>query len=153
MSHPSGPKFGLEHDNKFIFNTKASIDYIHQPPTHEQNETVYVPVDNGNKSTDPPDYEEATVLNVPIDDMEDYYHIQLKNSGDIIDVPMQKIKEINPKKDVDITSNTTKPFPLIPWIHHDAKVTLYLPNMMCKPKQGYLNYNRGLYLWKFQPDC
>ena len=30
------------------------------------------------------------------------------------------------------------PFPHLPWVKNDAKATLYLPQTMAKPKQGFL---------------
>ena len=76
ISHPSGPEFNLEYDNKFIFNTKASIDYIHRPPTHEQNATVFIchtsEIDPSCTSTEQPNgtikYSAATILNIPLND-------------------------------------------------------------------------------------
>ena len=96
-------------------------------------------------------YVEATVLNVPIDDSEDFYRVQVKETGDIADVLMTEIKEHNPNSDIDHRQGTQRPFPTIPWIKHNAKVTLYLPNMMPEPKQGYLQFNEQSEEWHFKP--
>ena len=150
MSHPSGPEFDLVYDNKFIFNTKSSTDYIHRPPTHEQNKTVYV-LDPTVNAKDNNTYVEATVLNVPINDSEEHYRLQIKNTGDIVDIQMTEIKEQNPNEEIDHRQDTQRPFPTIPWIKNDAKATLYLPNMMSEPKQGYLKFDEPTEQWHFHP--
>ena len=108
-------------------------------------------LDTSHSSPNKHQYEAATILNVPLDDTTDYYRVQIQDSGDIIDIGINDIYETDPTRNINLTQSEHKLFPLIPWIQHDAKVTLYLPNLMKEPKQGYLNYNRGLELWTFRP--
>ena len=63
-THPSGPDFKLPYDQTFTFHTKGSLDYIHRPPTHEENDIVYASTDNGNT------FQQARVLDTPINEEE-----------------------------------------------------------------------------------
>ena len=44
-------------------------------------------------------------------------------------------------------SNPHNPLPHLPWINSNSKVTLFLPNKMKVPKQGYFNHNKNS--WEF----
>ena len=50
----------------------------------------------------------------------------------------------NPK---EIQDNLQTPFPHLPWVQHNAKITLYLPHIMTQPKQGYLSNDNNS--WSF----
>ena len=67
---PAGPKFQEIYDGKFIFNTRASMDSIHRPPTHEHGTTAYI-YNNNN-------YIPITVLSIPINDDTEHYIVQEK---------------------------------------------------------------------------
>ena len=115
MSHPSGPESNLVYDNKFIFNTKSSTDHIHRPPTHKQNKTIYIPdPTNTSPSTNNDNSVAAEVLNVPIDDSEKQYRVQVTDPGDIGDVLMDEIEETNPNTDINLRQDPHCPFPTIP---------------------------------------
>ena len=62
-------------------------------------------------------------------------------------------------QDCDPTITPTDPtptpdngtFPLLPWINHDSKVTLWLSTTMSAPKQGVLKYTAETDAWAFSP--
>ena len=143
--HPSGPAFNLEYDNKFSMNTRSDLDCIHRPPTHEENAKVYWKQENGKVV-------EAHVLSVPVDEDEERFVIQVVSTGDIVEATKDTLHDHDPTKPIsDPPTNkpSDKPFPLIPWIHHEAKVTLFLPHLMQAPKQGYLQKHDET--WTFKP--
>ena len=47
--------------------------------------------------------------------------------------------------------NTPNPFHEYPWLHHNLKTTLYLPEHMPCPKQGYLKHDPSTNTWSFIP--
>ena len=144
-THPSGPDFQLEYDNSFTFHTKGSLEFIHRPPTHEENDIVFASIDNGTT------YDQARVLTTPINEEEEHIAVQFIASNEIAQIDPTYIKDKNPNQTetpTDIPSD--HPFPLLPWIVPDAKVTLYLPHLMTKPKQGYLRQQSDGE-WSFQP--
>ena len=140
MFHPSGPEFGLKYDSNFTMNTRSDMDCIHRPPSHEENTKVYVKVDD--------QIVEAKILSVPVDEGDENFVVHITTTGDIQEFPASEIM------DHDLTIAPTDadnaiPFPLLPWIKHNSKVTLYLPNRMTTPKQGFLHLKDEE--WIFQP--
>ena len=119
-THPSGPDFQLEYDNSFTFHTKGSLEFIHRPPTHEENDIVFASIDNGTT------YDQARVLTTPINEEEEHIAVQFIASNEIAQIDPTYIKDTNPNQTetpTDIPSD--HPFPLLPWIVPDAKVTLF----------------------------
>ena len=142
-SSPSGPQFAESYDNSFVFNTKSSLERIHEPLTHETNATKYY------KTPDSDDYIEVTVISAPVNDDEDKYIVQHKISGDINEALSSELHDSNPNIQPINIPNQQLPFPHIKWIKQDAHVTLYLPTIMPKSKQGILHHEDGE--WKFLP--
>ena len=62
---PAGPQFNETYDGKFIFNTKASMESIHRPPTHEQGTDAFIRQNNT--------YIPITILSIPINDDTEHY--------------------------------------------------------------------------------
>ncbi len=146
-THPSGPDFKLQYDNSFTFHTKGSLDFIHRPPTHEENDIVFASTNAGAT------YHRARVLNTPINEEEENLVVQFIDSDDIAKVDPQFVKDTdptNPNPPAPTDTPTDNPFPLSPWIQPDAKVTLFLPHLMSKPKQGYLCRSEDRREWSFQ---
>lgn len=141
---PSGPQLGETFDGAFIFNTKTSMAQIHRPPTHEEGRTVWIQQDNDT-------YIQATVLSPPIDEENDLYQVQETESGDILEIHENKVKDHNPLAEIEEPQPEPhkSTFGLLPWIRPNAKVTLYLPNTMETPKQGRLTYKDNE--WYFMP--
>ena len=140
---PSGPQFSEKYESNFIFNTKSAMDNIHQPLTHESNCTKYYRV------PDTDEYIEVTILSVPVNDDTDPYVIQHKHSGDIMEALASELTDCNPNEHPTDIPNSLHPLRHMPWIHNDAKVTLYLPHIMTKPKHGFLSLNDSS--WTFMP--
>ncbi len=143
---PAGPQFHEKFDGNFIFNTRASMDNIHRPMTHEDGKTVYY-LDSDNT------YTKATVISVPIDDETEPYTVQSVDQGTIIELSADKLLDHDPNAPMEDPTPTPSDgtFPLLPWINHDAKATLWLPTIMPKPKQGILKYNKDGDTWTFSP--
>ena len=74
--------------------------------------------------------------------------VHITTTGNIQDFPASEIMDHDPTITPTNDDNTI-PFPLLPWIKNNAKVTLYLPNRMTTPKQGFLHLNDDE--WIFQP--
>ena len=140
---PSGPQFNEPYESNFIFNTKSSLENIHSPLTHEANATKYYQV------PDTDEYIAVTILSIPVNDETDHYVIQHKDSGDIHEVLASELRDDNPNATPTDVPNPHLPVPHMPWIRDKAKVTLYLPHIMTKPKQGYLDFNDSN--WRFLP--
>ena len=98
---------------------------------------------------DPKNYEPARVREVPINENTDTYIVQLQDSGDIVELKKDQICDMNPAAPINQQPNMSS-FPLAPWIRDGAKVTLFLPNIMREPKQGYLHKNEDQ-SWYFKP--
>ena len=139
---PPGPHFDQHYDGDFIFNLKSDDNQaIHQPPSHEENSTIYF-------QTTPGSYTAGTILSIPINEETEPYIIQQTDTGDIHEMLADEITDHDPNSNPS-DFNTSLPFPHLPWIQHDEKATLYLPHIMAKPKQGYLQYTNNS--WTFIP--
>ena len=153
--YPSGPQFGLVFDGAFIFNNETTMNNIHHTPTHELDKKVYVsmPSDNvnlsqqesftnkykflGKTTTKPTVYQQATILEVPINEEDDPFTVQLTDSGDIIQCMVTDISESNPNTPID--PSQPPPTNFMSWLKDKSKVTMYLPDKNWKsPQQGYL---------------
>ena len=140
---PSGPTFNETYDGSFTLNTKSSLQTIHMAPSHEKDKIVYVP-STRYKST----FHAATILESPFDDNENYT-VQVQSTGDIRQVHPDDIREDNPHytpHDNELPANR-----IIPWIKHDAKVTIVLQRHFEKPKQGYITHESDTDTWHFIP--
>ncbi len=144
---PSGPHFNQTYEGDFIFNLKSDLEQpIHHPPAHEENSSAWL------KLPDFDHHQEVKILSIPIDDENDPYIVQHIESGDIHEVLPNELLDHNPDADPTTAINTNNvPFPHLPWIMHDAKATLYLPNIMPKPKRGFLQLDETNNEWSFIP--
>jgi deoxyuridine 5'-triphosphate nucleotidohydrolase len=140
---PAGPQFGKHYDGDFIFNIKSSMDAIHKPPTHESNSTVYVQIDGA--------YKEAKVLNIPINDDSEPYTIQEVNTGEIHQMLAEEILDHDPSATPTDIPTSNIPFPHLQWLQNGEKVTLFLPQLMKKPKQGKIYHDSQTNQWSFRP--
>ena len=142
---PAGPHFDQQYDGDFIFNTKSALSVIHRPPTHDENATVYYEDDGC--------YHKATILNIPIKDDTEPYTVQDNTTGDIKQLLAEDLHDHDPSSDpsISVSINASRPFPQIPWAHHESKATLYLPHFMKKPKQGFLLHDPLTTKWTFHP--
>jgi deoxyuridine 5'-triphosphate nucleotidohydrolase len=138
---PAGPHFGKHYDGDFFFNTKASTDAIHRPPSHESNSKVYINLDGH--------YTAAKVLNVPINDDTETYTVQEINTGHIHQCLAEELMDHNPTDSPEDAPNGTYPFPHLQWVHDNSKATMFLPQFMTKPKQGKLWQNQNDKTWSF----
>ena len=84
---------------------------------------------------------------MPINENTDTYTVQLQDSGDILELPKEKLRDIDPNTPLQ---NNTDLSPLVPWLKDGAKVTLYLQHIMKDPKQGYI-YKNDDETWYFKP--
>ena len=118
------------------------MEFLHKPPTHESINIVY-------RITSSNQYIKSRILHAPINDDNNHYTVQDCNSGDIHEVPTEEISttkptELNHHQDTD-------PFPDIPWLKTDAKITVIIPAFQYQPKQGYLKFNSATGEWSFSP--
>lgn len=141
---PSGPQFKENFDGSFIFNTKSGQDNIHRPMTHEDKDKVYFKNKEGT-------YDVATIVFSPFDDTTEPYTVQTLSNGSLHKFMTSDLLDHNPNNLPSDKSTEETPHPLLPWIKPDAKVTLCLPQLMSKPKQGYLECLDGE--WTFSPGC
>jgi hypothetical protein len=139
----AGPQFGTHYDGDFIFNIKSSMEAIHKPPTHESNSTVFVQI-NGK-------YQEAKVLNIPINDDSEPYTIQIVPTGEIHQMLAEEIMDHDPTATPTDTPSSNSPFPHLQWLQNGEKVTMFLPHLMKKPKQGKIYHDKQTNQWSFTP--
>jgi hypothetical protein len=138
---PAGPQFSQHFDANFHLTFHSDMEAsAHQPPTHEQESTMYTKIDNK--------YEAVHILSIPIDP-DTPYVVQVCNSGDIMEVTESDLVDHDP--DVDATSHISNPFELISWLKPGAKATLYLADRMNTPKQGFLEKDGTTNVWFFIP--
>jgi deoxyuridine 5'-triphosphate nucleotidohydrolase len=138
---PSGPQFNEKFDGDFIFNIKSDYKYHHLKPTHATNDTVYVKGSNDS-------YFEATILAPPDSSDNPIYTVQCTDTDDIIQITPEEICDHNPNS-LPTDDNSTSMFPHLPWLKTNAKVTMCVPNLMPKPKQGFLQHKNNE--WYFLP--
>ena len=142
LTRPAGPAFNEPYNHQFSINTQSSMEFLHKPPTHESINIVY-------RITSSNQYIKSRILHAPINDDNNHYTVQDCNSGDIHEVPTEEISttkptELNHHQDTD-------PFPDIPWLKTDAKITVIIPAFQYQPKQGYLKFNSATGEWSFSP--
>lgn len=138
---PAGPQFGQQHEGDFDFTTKSALHNIHHAPTHELDSTAFLEIDNI--------YRKVNILDVPTDEDDQPYIVQDQTTGDIHEVLYDELLDHDPTEDAQkIQDSLQTPFPHLPWVKHDSKATLYLPNHMQKPKQGFLLHQNNQ--WTFQ---
>ena len=128
---PAGPQFGQNYEGDFEFTCKSATHNIHQRPSHEINSTAYIIIDDK--------YTKVTILDIPTDEDDEPFTVQEVDSGNIHQLLQEEIYDHDPTVDPMLMQKNQKvPFPQYPWLKNEAKVTIYLPNQMQKPKQGYL---------------
>ena len=135
---PSGPQFNLKYDRGFTITRKLDQE-MHQKPMHENNDTTYIKIAKK--------YIPATVLQVPLDEENEPYIVQMKETGEIREVMSDKMNDHDPTRAP--TDNPSVPNHLYSWARHQAKVTLFLSSHWTTPKQGYLNKSEDE--WYFKP--
>ena len=135
---PSGPQFGLKYNGSFMI-TRKSDQEIHQKPIHEMNDTTYIKL--GNK------YTAAKVLQIPLNEEDKPYVVQMKNSGESREVMSSEMHDHNPK--VIPEQNHTILNHVYSWVRDKAKVTFFLCSHWTTPKQGYLHLIENE--WYFNP--
>jgi hypothetical protein len=129
---PSGPQFNETFDGNFVFSTKSLGDAVHRPPSYELQSKVFY-----QSPDDPSLYLSASVLSQPVDDEHTPYTVQDSVSGNIVQLHINEIFDHDPSASPS-QSSPTHPFPHLPWIRHEARVTLFLNDRMSTPKQGFL---------------
>ena len=139
---PSGPQFQQQFDGAFIFNTRSGQDNIHRPLAHEDNDKIFFKNANGT-------HDEATIIFTPFDDTSEPYTVQVTSNGSLHEFMGSELLDHNPDQPPSDDVTNPSPHPLLPWIKPHAKATLYLPHIMPKPKQGYLECTEGT--WSFAP--
>ena len=143
-STPAGPHFNQHYSGDFIFTTRSARDNIHITPTHETQSNAFFKEEDGT-------FTEVLILETPIDEYSEPYTVQALHSGSILQVFKDELREDNPTDDAQQAQNNQPiPFPNYSWIQHEAKTTMFLPNLMPKPKQGFLLQNAGTKEWSFR---
>ena len=132
---PSGPQFDLKYDGGFTIAKKSTLP-AHQKPSHEENDTAFIKRKK--------EYVKVTILQVPIEEENEPFIVQVQDTGTIEEIPSSELYESNPNaKPTDENQPVNS---LYPWIRDKGKVTLYLSNHWKKPKQGFLqNINSEWY--------
>lgn len=145
----------VQQDHNLVNNMKAILYSIQKqpqqqsttPPTHETNSKVYFKV-----SSSPDVYDKGTVLSIPVDDDEEPYTIQNCTTGEITQLLSEELLDHDPTNNPSNTiPDLISPFPNFPWILPEAKTMLYLPTIMKKPKQGFIQYDTTNDTWNFKP--
>ena len=128
---PSGPCFDLPYDGGINFNLLAPDDNALRPPTFDINTSVYV------QSPTTHEFHDATIIDIPLGGSH-MFTVHYTDTEDIEQVHRDCIHDLSPESPA-APSWQTSPFPSVPWITHTStKVTMFLPNKMTSPKQGYL---------------
>ena len=127
-SHPSGPMFNLTYNGGLNFHLFDPTDVSDSPPAFHLNQTIYLHPSHPNHPS-----AQATILTIPTSSSEPYM-IQLSESKDIIAINASEILPHNPTRPY----HNVNPVLTLPWIQHQAKATLFLPDSMTTPKQGFL---------------
>jgi hypothetical protein len=142
-SGPSGLHFDDKYDGDFVLIVQSDNQvFMHRKPTHELEATVYIKEDDGK-------YGKARIISPPSDNDEGgLYTVHHSSTGNISQVLPDEIYDHDPSSLPDSHSTKT-PFPQLPWIKHDARVTLFLPGLMPTPKQGFLHRDKNN--WSFSP--
>ena len=134
LTLPAGPQFNESYDGSFTFTSKADLDSIlHRPLPFTDSSTVYATNPNTNTSS------KATVINSPFDPTTDPYILKF-DDGPISQHMTEDINDHDPKTPL-VDSTTPQAHPVLPWIKHDAKVTLSHPSLT--PKWDYLQCNKN----------
>jgi hypothetical protein len=141
---PAGPQLEEHFDGNFVFSLQSDLDTIHRAPTHEEKAKVFITT-----NSTPPTYLEAHVLSVPLNDDNGHYIVQETLTGTIQEVLATELLNHDPTSD-PTTYTTTSEFPLMPWIKHMSKATIFLPPEMKQPKQGFLSKSESGD-WSFIP--
>ena len=92
-------------------------------------------------------YTPSKIISVPFDEDDTPYIIQTIKTGAIHHVTNEEIFESDPHN----TPTTTTLNNMYPWLKHDSKVTLALPEFQSKHKQGFLMLSEGDLDWYFIP--
>jgi hypothetical protein len=138
---PVNQHFNEQFDANFTFNTQSDMDTIHRPPTHDKNKIVFYRNEGG-------DYIKCKVVEQPYDEQAEPYTLQELISSNIIQKEASQVILHDPS--APLQSTPTDTITNIPWLQHNAKVTMIL-RMFARPKQGYLQYNEESQEWTFIP--
>ena len=130
----SGPLFNLPYDGGIFFNTYHNGADMHQRPTFDINQTVFMP-----KLNNPEQYITCKVLGVPPPES-NLYTIQRYDNNNIIQLPEHKIKASNPMATPhNIIQHINNSLPQ--WFTINSPATIYTPDMK-KPKRGTLQQHQ-----------
>ena len=135
---PAGPQFGESFDGRFTFTSKSSLQNIHMAPSHEKSATVFFKESNTK-------YTPSKILSVPFDEEEDAYVIQTVKSGAIHHATSEELFDHDPTASPTHSSLNK----MYPWLQHDSKITITIPEFDNKPRQGYLLQSDGDMEWYF----
>jgi dUTPase len=131
---PSGPQFNEKFDGSFAMSTYHANQVVHQPHSFEISNKIFF------KNPDSPSsYLSASILAQPHDEDSDPYTVQVTSTGAIIQLLASDLLDHDPTVP-PISSTPSVQFPHLPWIKHNAISTLYLPDKMTTPKQGFLKF-------------
>ena len=138
---PAGPQFNEEYDNRFIFNTRSSIETIHTPPSHEEGEIRYI--NNGEGKI-----MKVRVLSIPVDEEKEKYVIQECESGNISEILAEELLDHNPETEPSEVPSGN-PLAHIPWLKDNSKVTIIVTAYNNAPKQGRIRHDTHDQKWYF----
>ena len=97
---PSGPQFDLKYDGSLVMSRKSDLP-THQQLAHELNDSIFVKTNNK--------YSKATILTIPINDDEDTYTVQHKDTGKIEQVPQEDLVDHDPTTPISDESQPLNP--------------------------------------------
>ena len=135
---PAGPQFGEAYDGRFTLTSKASLQNIHTAPSHEKNTTVYF-------KESPTKFTPSKILSVPYEEEDEPYIIQTIKTGAIHHAHNEELYDHDPTSS-PVSSSLNQ---MYPWLAHDSKVTIALPEFHNRHKQGYLAQSDGDLDWYF----
>ena len=139
---PAGPHFDENYEGDFHFNTRSSMALNHIKPTHEENATAFIQQNN--------QYLQVRIIDIPIDENKEVYTVLHEETGDIYQFFSHELLDHNPNADPIVVQNQQQPpFPHLPWLKDGAKATIYLPESMSQPKQGFIQQTDND--WSFIP--
>eukprot|EP00558_Chaetoceros_sp_UNC1202_P009040 CAMPEP_0197232302 /NCGR_PEP_ID=MMETSP1429-20130617/152_1 /TAXON_ID=49237 /ORGANISM="Chaetoceros sp., Strain UNC1202" /LENGTH=1842 /DNA_ID=CAMNT_0042690279 /DNA_START=1 /DNA_END=5529 /DNA_ORIENTATION=- len=142
---PSGPQFHLHYDGGIDYKLHEPGIARHRQLSHELEASVYAKHPESSK------YEEAKILDIPINEDEEPYTVQFIETREIVQIQSQDILEDNPQTPITDDPEPSQPpaIPGIDWIKNGAKCIIYT-SAMNQPKQGTLRQTPANE-WEFIP--
>ena len=94
-------------------------NYLITSPLHQIYSTKYMKYNDG--------YTPVSVLTVSTDEEQEPILVQIVSNGNIVEVMPSELLDVDPSiTQISTEPTTTTPFPILPWVQHDHKVTLFL---------------------------